>query len=99
MPTCPKCQQKVSSQAITCPYCHNQLKAYGHPGITLHQAQGDSFLCDTCAYHQDKSCNFPQYPYAKTCTLYQDMTQLPTESEPKIPKSGSWLKCLRFWNR
>lgn len=97
MSTCPRCQQNVSSQAITCPYCYNQLKAYGHPGIPLHQAQGDSFLCDTCAYHQDDSCNFPKRPHAKTCTLYQDITQLPAQSETKIQQSSSWLKYLQFW--
>ena len=51
------------------------LKAYGHPGITLHRAVGDIPLCDSCTYHADDSCNFPQRPLAQECTLYDDMNQ------------------------
>lgn len=75
MPTisCPHCHQLVDSQAITCPYCRTTLKAYGHPGIPLHRATGDEYLCDSCTYHADETCNFPQRPYAKDCTLYENL--------------------------
>lgn len=57
------------------------LKAYGHPGITLHRAVGDLPLCDSCTYHADDSCNFPQRPFAQECTLYDDMNQRQLERE------------------
>lgn len=77
MPSCPRCRQSVDSQAITCPYCRTPLKAHGHPGIPLYRAEGEAYLCDSCAYHQDDSCNYPQRPYAQECTLYQDLNALP----------------------
>ncbi|MBC6480381.1 MAG: zinc ribbon domain-containing protein [Hormoscilla sp. GM7CHS1pb] len=49
------------------------LKAYGHPGIPLHRATGDEPLCNSCTYHADDTCNFPQRPSARDCTLYQDI--------------------------
>ena len=52
-----------------------QLKAYGHPGIPLHRATGTEYLCDSCTYHEDDTCNFPQRPYAKECTLYQNIEE------------------------
>lgn len=73
--TCPRCRQLVSPQAVTCPYCRTELKAYGHPGIPLHRATGEGYLCDSCTYHADDSCNFPQRPYAKECTLYQNLEE------------------------
>jgi Double zinc ribbon len=53
MITCPRCQQEVDSQALQCPYCRNLLKAYGHPGMTLHQAIDGQSLCDRCVYNAD----------------------------------------------
>jgi hypothetical protein len=75
MPDCPKCHQPVDSQAIECPFCRMPLKAYGHPGMTLHRATGRDPLCLTCAYHADDTCNFPKRPYAMDCTLYTDRAQ------------------------
>jgi hypothetical protein len=75
MATCPRCRQSVDSQAIACPYCRTPLKAHGHPGIPLYRAEGETYLCDTCTYHEDDTCNYPQRPYAKECTLYQDRSQ------------------------
>jgi len=75
MLTCPRCRQTVDEQAIACPFCRTELKAHGHPGITLHRATSEGYLCETCTYHADDTCNFPQRPYAKECTLYQDQNQ------------------------
>ena len=72
MPSCPKCKQSVDSQAVTCPHCNNPLKAFGHPGIPLYQSENDRWLCERCTYHLDDTCNFPQRPYAKSCTLFHD---------------------------
>jgi len=72
MPTCPRCRQAVDSQAIACPTCRTALKAHGHPGIPLYRAEGEAYLCDSCAYHADDTCNYPQRPHAKECTLYID---------------------------
>ena len=74
MPTCPKCKQPVDSQAIACPKCNNQLKAFGHPGMPLYQSEDNTSLCDRCTYDRDDSCNFPQRPHAKSCTLFHDAT-------------------------
>ncbi len=75
MPNCPRCRQAVDSQAIACPYCRTPLKAHGHPGIPLYRAEGETYLCETCTYHEDDTCNYPQRPYAKECTLYHDRFQ------------------------
>jgi C4-type Zn-finger protein len=93
MPTCPRCHQSVDAQAIACPYCRTALKAYGHPGIPLYQASGDEYLCQTCTYHEDDTCNFPQRPYAKECTLYHD------RSQQLVVKSHtpSWQYSLGLW--
>jgi C4-type Zn-finger protein len=72
MPVCPRCQQFVESQAIVCPTCRLMLKAHGHPGIPLFRAEEDEYLCQTCTYHEDDTCNFPQRPFAKECTLYHN---------------------------
>lgn len=93
MSTCPRCHQPVNKQAVRCPHCGNELKAFGHPGIPLYQSTKDSFLCESCLYHEDDSCNYPHRPYAKTCTLYQDKNQ-PLISE--LPKPG-FNKMVRFW--
>lgn len=97
MPTCPRCQKNVKEKAVRCPHCQNLLKAYGHPGIPLHQSEGDTFLCESCTYHVDNSCDFPKYPYAKTCTLYQDVSlveQLQTES---ITKPAYTFRDVKLW--
>lgn len=94
MPTCPRCQQLVSADALQCPYCMETLKAYGHPGIPLHQAKGDTVLCETCLYHADDSCNYPQRPYAKTCTLYHNVNQ-PLEEE--FTYTISPQRQFRYW--
>ncbi len=79
--SCPRCHQVIDSQAITCPQCRLLLKAYGHPGIPLHRAQGNDPLCDSCSYHFDHTCNFPQYPYAQQCTLYQNLEESKLERQ------------------
>lgn len=97
MPTCPKCQQPVERRAIQCSHCGNPLKAYGHPGIPLYQAENSEFLCESCTYHHDDTCDFPQRPYAKTCTLYHDYTQpLVSEFKPSLSSSHP-LKTLQRW--
>jgi C4-type Zn-finger protein len=70
MPECPNCHQPVETTAIACPYCRTTLKAFGHPGVPLYRAKGEATLCDTCMYHHDDSCNYPQRPNARECTLY-----------------------------
>ncbi len=94
--SCPRCQQLVDSQAITCPSCHITLKAYGHPGIPLHRATGEDYLCDTCTYHSDDSCNFPQRPYAKDCTLYQNVRERNSEIYQQRQQS-SWAVTATRW--
>lgn len=75
MPVCPRCQQFVEAQVLTCPTCRLALKAHGHPGMDLFRAEGEDYLCLTCAYHEDDTCNFPQRPYARECTLYKNPAQ------------------------
>ncbi len=97
MANCPHCSQNIDSQAIRCPHCHQILKAYGHPGIPLYQANEDEFLCDRCLYHEDDTCTYPQRPYAKTCTIYHDKSQ-PLVFEPPLPLvSTNPLKALQLW--
>lgn len=97
MAECPRCHQRVDSQAVTCPYCKFDLKAFGHPGIPLHRASGDSYLCDSCLYHQDDTCTFPQRPFAKDCTLYQNqaeavnLSSVPSQASPRINLIG-WCR-------
>ena len=98
MSNCPRCHQSIDTQAISCPHCGNILKAFGHPGIPLHQAKKDSFLCDNCTYHEDDSCTFPQRPYAKTCTLYQDKSQPFIEEDSLInSKNRNELQIIKAW--
>jgi hypothetical protein len=91
---CPRCQQQVDSQAITCPYCRTELKAFGHPGIPLHRAAKNEYLCDTCTYHIDDSCNYPQRPTAKECTLYQNFEeyQVQQQQNPSSDKIQDWAR-------
>lgn len=96
MSNCPRCHQPVDSQAIACSYCRAPLKAFGHPGIPLYQTTGAESLCHSCIYHFDNTCNFPQRPYAKNCTLYHN------QSEPLVPPvnfshSHSWSQTVKIW--
>jgi hypothetical protein len=85
MLTCPRCHQEVQSTAITCRHCGCVLKAHGHPGITLHRSEQGEFLCPTCSYELDDTCNFPQRPYATECTLYRNHLQK-TDHDKATPK-------------
>lgn len=86
MPSCPQCQKPVDTQALSCPYCDNPLKAFGHPGMPLYQSSDGTSLCDRCTYHVDDTCNFPQRPLAKSCTLFHDAT-IPLVEATAIPPS------------
>lgn len=86
--SCPRCHQIVESLAITCPHCRVTLKAYGHPGIPLHRATKGGYLCDSCTYHADDTCNFPQRPYAKECTLYQNLEERKLKLQQQCQKSS-----------
>ncbi|ARV59999.1 hypothetical protein BZZ01_16435 [Nostocales cyanobacterium HT-58-2] len=96
--TCPRCHQPVNSQAVTCPHCHIQLKAYGHPGIPLHRATGKEYLCDSCTYHADNTCNFPQRPFAKECILYQNMEESKLELQQQR-YANSFGANIKSWMR
>ncbi|MCV3215762.1 zinc ribbon domain-containing protein [Plectonema radiosum NIES-515] len=94
--SCPRCHQLVDSQAVTCPHCRTTLKAFGHPGIPLHRATGKEYLCDSCTYHADNSCNFPQRPYAKECTLYQNTEHSKLELQ-KQRENTSFSATVKNW--
>ncbi|RCJ26024.1 hypothetical protein A6770_27040 [Nostoc minutum NIES-26] len=94
--SCPRCRQLVDNQAISCPYCRTTLKAYGHPGIPLHRATGNEYLCDSCTYHIDNTCNFPQRPYAKDCTLYENLEQSKLNLE-KQSDTSSFGTTFKSW--
>lgn len=102
MSQCPRCDRPINPQAIKCPYCNNPLKAFGHPGIPLYQAEKDEFLCDRCIYHEDDTCNYPQRPYAKTCTLFRDLAATLEEEEELIyipslkSKITAWCRTNQF---
>jgi hypothetical protein len=97
MPTCPRCHQSVDARAIACPYCRTALKAHGHPGIPLYRSTGEEFLCATCTYHEDDTCNYPQRPYARECTLYQNHLQPIMPHQPKRHLSEGWLRRNATW--
>lgn len=94
--SCPKCRKAIDSEAINCPYCRTTLKAYGHPGITLHRANKNEYLCDSCTYHADDTCNFPQRPYAQDCTLYQNITERLSLLEQQH-NSPSFISTIKNW--
>lgn len=98
MPKCPHCHQVIDGEKITCPHCGHELKAFGHPGINLYYAQGKAFLCPKCIYHEDNTCNFPQRPYAKSCTLYQDIDK-PAEADliKAVYLTNSWDQTVKNW--
>jgi Double zinc ribbon len=95
MPNCPRCSEPVDAQAIRCPNCKTTLKAYGHPGIPLSRATGAAFLCESCVYDADDTCNFPQRPQARECTLYRNIAD-PLES-PIAYKPRPWYKRHPLW--
>ncbi len=94
MPSCPRCHQSVLVDAVTCSNCGLELKAHGHPGIELHRSEAGTYLCDSCSYHLDDSCTFPQRPQATTCTLYQDIA---AAQEPKL--SASEIYTIPWWRK
>ncbi|MCU0566108.1 MAG: zinc ribbon domain-containing protein [Oculatellaceae cyanobacterium Prado106] len=99
MPTCPRCHQSVDAQAIACPHCRTSLKAYGHPGIPLHRAGSEEYLCQSCIYDQDDTCNYPQRPYAKECMLYTNQTPLAAQrSKASLDVSLTlWIRRNAGW--
>jgi hypothetical protein len=99
MANCPRCHQLIDNQAVKCPYCHTLLKAHGHPGIPLHRAVDDTFLCDRCIYHEDDTCNYPQRPYAKTCTLFHDKSQPLLEETNNFRHNRSVVGSISDWCR
>lgn len=98
MPNCPRCGQSVQSNAIACPRCRTALKAHGHPGIILHRATGVESLCKTCIYDADDSCNYPQRPEARECTMYHNVT-IPIVSAPVRyeMQPGAWIRRNAGW--
>jgi hypothetical protein len=94
--SCPRCHQSVDSQAVTCPHCRTTLKAFGHPGIPLHRATGKEYLCDSCTYHADDTCNFPQRPYAKECTLYQNIEESKLQLQQQR-ENTSFVATVKSW--
>ncbi|MCA1994337.1 MAG: zinc ribbon domain-containing protein [Coleofasciculus sp. S288] len=97
MQNCPRCHQPITSKAVTCPHCGTVLKAFGHPGITLHRAMGDTPLCESCTYHADDTCTFPQRPYAKECTLYTDISQPQLKTSQTYAPRRSLLESIKLW--
>ncbi len=98
MAQCPKCHQRVEFEDVTCKYCRTELKAFGHPGIPLHRAEGDTLLCDSCTYHRDDTCTYPQRPDAKTCTMYQNYLDAENRDlDPPVYKTSGGIKGLQIW--
>ncbi|MEL7359790.1 MAG: zinc ribbon domain-containing protein [Cyanobacteria bacterium J06560_6] len=97
MPACPQCDRTITTDAIRCPHCNLLLKAHGHPGMPLHRAAADTYLCATCTYDADNSCNFPQRPTAITCTLYQDINATSEPVHKPIYKLPWWRKMNSTW--
>lgn len=98
MTNCPRCHQSIDTQAVTCPYCRTPMKAYGHPGIPLHRATGSESLCESCTYDLDDTCTLPQRPYARECTLYQDVSQSKLSVQYRDP-NGSFFSTVTSWVR
>lgn len=89
----------MDSRAISCPNCRIALKAYGHPGIPLHRAPGKEYLCASCTYHTDDTCNFPQRPNAKECILYQDLAQSQLELQQQRHYKSFGVICRNWAKR
>ena len=96
MPDCARCHQPVDARAISCPHCKTPLKAFGHPGIPLYRSASTEFLCTTCIYHEDDTCNYPQRPFAKECTLYHDKAK-PLVAQKSRYISGGWPQSIKNW--
>lgn len=93
MPYCPCCDQPVEAKAIACPHCRSLLKAHGHPGILLHRATGEEFLCESCRYDADDTCTFPQRPDARECTLYRNQSALVSlRQDGTTSRARTWLQ-------
>ena len=99
MPACPRCHRSIKTTALTCPHCRMALKAYGHPGMTLHRATQGEPLCQTCAYHADDSCTFPKRPNAMDCLLYTDQSQAVALKSKSVRNFSiqSWLRQNSSW--
>ncbi len=95
MPLCDRCNHLVKPTDLICTTCGLQLKAHGHPSIDLYQSLDDTILCESCVYHHDESCTFPQRPQARSCTLYQSTdapaVELATRSPVATGPSMSWI--------
>lgn len=96
MQNCSRCHQPVDDRAVTCPSCGTALKAFGHPGIPLHRATGEEYLCQSCLYDADDTCNFPKRPHARDCTLYHNLNQ-PLLETPPTYKPRPWFKRNPVW--
>ncbi|MGB5896962.1 MAG: zinc ribbon domain-containing protein [Geitlerinemataceae cyanobacterium] len=96
MQNCPRCHQPVDDRAVTCPSCRIALKAYGHPGIPLHRATGEDYLCQSCIYDADDTCTFPKRPYAQDCTLYHNVDEPILDTAPTY-KPTPWFKRNPVW--
>jgi len=72
---CPRCGAPRTQSQSACSACGKVFNAYGHPGLTLCTAQPGQVLCTTCRYHQDGTCDLPDYPQATECTLYRDLAR------------------------
>jgi hypothetical protein len=96
MPSCPQCQKPINAQAISCPHCDHPLTAFGHPGILLYHSADGRSLCDRCTYHLDDTCNFPQRPQAKSCTLYHD-ADTPLVPPQDIPPHQLGWRGFKSW--
>jgi hypothetical protein len=102
MPNCTRCQQPVKTADLVCPHCQAPLKAFGHPGIPLHRATVGTSLCATCTYHADNSCDYPQRPNARECTMYRDKNQpisapvANTAGQPQ-PFTAPWWRANQVW--
>jgi len=94
---CPRCHQKVASQAIACPYCRTPLKAYGHPGIPLYRGKAGEPLCPGCKYDADDSCTLPRRPFVTECTLYCDRQPAVSASSRDSVTFSTWINRHLGW--
>lgn len=63
----------------------------------MHRAVGDTPLCESCTYQADDTCNFPQRPYAKECTLYDDLNQRQLEQAQLYNTRPDFVQSIRFY--
>jgi hypothetical protein len=87
----------VTPETVTCPSCGLVLKAYGHPGLHIYRSQPGTFLCETCAYHADDTCDIVKRPFVQDCTLYQDIHESPVPEEPARPATPALNARIYFW--